>query len=237
MINHVRARNCFSKYLTELLFNFYIITITLAFLISLISFKLNYPIHLKIFSVLLAITSITEVLANFFLSNLHLQSNHPVYNIFMLIEFWAYAFYYRYIIRNKILQKVITAFLILFPLFWYTAVFYLFDGLEYWNSYLILVGFSFTILWSVAYCYQLFTSVELIKFRNQSEFWIAIGLLIFYTCNLPYLGMYNFLATNYSELAQQLKKVLQPTNCLMYSFFIYAYLCRTTIIMKSFPSS
>lgn len=220
-----------------MLFYLYITILLFASITSLISFKLNYSIQLKIFSTLLCLTLINECLANFFLSFLHLQSRNPVYNIFMLIEFWAYAFYYRFIIRNKILQKVIIAFLILFPLFWYTTVFYLFDGLEYWNSYLILVGFSFTILWSVAYCYQLFTSAELIKFRNQSEFWIAIGLLIFYTCNLPYLGMYNFLATNYSELAQQLKKVLQPTNCLMYSFFIYAYLCRTTIIMKSFPSS
>ncbi len=209
----------------------------LAFLTSLTGFKFNYPVHLKIFSILLGITVLTEVIANFFLSNLHLPSNHPVYNIFMLIEFWAYAFYYHYIIRNKILKKIITVFLILFPVFWFITIFYLFDGLEHWNSYLILVGFSFTILWSAAYCYQLFTSAGLIKFRYQSEFWIAIGLIIFYTCNLPYLGMYNFLGANYSELAQQLKKVLQPTNCLMYSLFIYAYLCRTTIIMKSFPSS
>lgn len=220
-----------------MLFYIYISILSLAFLFSLVSFKLNYLIHLKVFSVLLGITLINEIIAKYFLSSLHLQSRNTVYNIFMLIEFWAFGFYYYYIIKNKALKQLIIIFLVVFPIFWCITIFYLFDGLNYWNSYLILVGFSFTVICSAAYCYQLFTSVELIDFRNQSEFWIAIGLLIFYACNLPYLGMYNFLATNYSELAQQLKKVLQTTNCLMYSLFIYAYLCRTINIMKFSQSS
>jgi hypothetical protein len=220
-----------------LLFYIYISIVALAFLSSLISFKLDYPIHIKIFSILLGITLINEILANFFLKSIHLKSNNPIYNVFMLIEFWIYGLYYRYIIINKIIKIIITFFLFLFPAFWVITIFYLFNGLIYWNSYLIIVGFSATVIWSLLYCYQLFTSVQLVKFRKQSEFWIALGLIIFYTCNLPYLGMYNFLATNYSALAEQLKKVLQPTDCLMYSLFIYAYLCRTTNTMKSSRSS
>lgn len=218
-------------------FYLYIFILGLSFLTSLVSFKLNYPIHLKIFSILLGITLINEIIANYFLTALHLRSNHPVYNVFMLIEFWVFAFYYSFILKSRFQKIINRLFLILFPVFWYITTFHLFNGLNHWNSYLILAGFSFTVFWSVAYCYQLFTSAQLIRFRRHSEFWIAIGLIIFYSCNLPYLGMYNFLSNNFPELAEQLKKVLQPTNCIMYFLFIYAYLCRTTNIMKSLLSS
>ncbi len=220
-----------------MIFYLYITILAFAFIVSLISFKLNYKIHLKIFSVLLGLTLVNEIIANYFLSVLHLRSNLPVYNIFMLIEFWVFALYYSYILKSRFQKIIIRLFLILFPVFWYITTFHFFNGLNHWNSYLILAGFSFTVFLSVAYCYRLFTSDQLIKFRKQSEFWIAIGLIIFYSCNLPYLGMYNYLSNNFSELALQLKKVLQPTNCLMYALFIYAYICRTTNTMKYLQSS
>jgi hypothetical protein len=220
-----------------LLFYLYISILGLSFFVSLLSFKLRYPVHLKIFSILLGLTFINEIIAGYFLGALHLKSNHPVYNIFMLIEFWVFAFYYSFIIKNRILKIIILVFLILFPVFWFITCFYFFNGIGHWNSYLIIAGFSFTVFWSAAYCYQLFTSAALIKFRAQSEFWIAVGLIIFYSCNLPYLGMYNFLYRNYDGLAEQLKEVLQPTDCLMYALFIYAYLCRTTNTMKYSQSS
>jgi len=144
----------------------------------------------------------------------------------MLLEFWAYGAYYRLIIQSAAMRKIIDVFLWTYPLFWAIVVFGIF-GISRWNSYVSVVGSFFTILFSIAYYYQLFTQSELVRLDRSTEFWIATGLILFYTCNLPYTGMLNFLVKNYLRLATQFLYVLQILNILMYSLFIYAFLCRT----------
>jgi len=183
-------------------------------------------LHLKVFSVLLGITFFVECCAIWLID--HHISNIPMYNIFMLVEFWVYAWYYRLILKSKTPRKIINIFLWIYPLFWAIVVFWVF-GINRWNSYLSVIGSFFTILFSVAYYYQLFTQPELARLDRTPEFWIATGLLLFYTCELPFMGTLNFLVKNYRHLAHQLITVLQVLDILMYSIFIYAFLCRTII--------
>jgi hypothetical protein len=213
------------------LFTVYIIILSISFLSSLISFKLHYPFHLKLFSILLGITLLVEYFASFGLHFLKTKSNIPLYNAFMLVEFEVYAWYFLQIIRFPLIKKVIAAFLILFPLFWVTTVFFIF-GIEHWNSYLVIAGSAFTVFLSGIFYYQLFTASELTKLTKSPEFWIATGLIVFYTCNLPFLGMFNFLTRNYETLAYKLEDVLQLLDAVMYSTFIYAFLCRMTNIAR-----
>ena len=222
-----------SKSKIRLIHHLYILIVLLALLASLISFKNDYPLHLRIFSLLLGLTLATEIFSHYYIGFIHLKTNLPVYNVFMLIEFWVYGLYYRIIINFKTIKKIIGYFLFVFPIFWFFTVFIIFKSLDIWNSYLIIVGFLFSIFWPSIFCYQLFTSSLLINFRTSNEFWIAIAMIIFYTCNLPYLGMYHFITNSYPKLAEQLKIVLQLSDSLMYLIFIYAFLCRMTITMKS----
>ena len=159
------------------------------------------------------------------------RSNVPLYNTFMLVEFWVYAFYFRWIILSTAIRKIINFFLLLFPIFWAIVVFGAF-GIDKWNSYVAIIGSFFTICFSVSYYYQLFTQKDLVRLDITPEFWIATGLIIFYACNLPYVGMLNFLVKNYLLLARQLLTVLGILNIIMYSIFIYAFVCRI-IIKKS----
>jgi hypothetical protein len=159
------------------------------------------------------------------------QSNVPLYNLFMLVEFWVYGYYYKCIIEPGRLKRLIRFYLWLFPVFWVVVVFFLF-GLAKWNSYVAVGGSFFTICFSGGYYYQLFTQEELVRLDITPEFWIATGLIIFYACNLPYTGMLNFLVKNYLDLARNLLTVLDILNLVMYSLFIYAFLCRM-IIKKS----
>jgi len=201
----------------------------ISFLCSLISFRLHYPRHLKIFSVLLGITVVTEFFANFALKEFwHIKNNMPVYNIYRLFEFMGYAFYFKRIIQSSIVQRIITWFLVFYPLYWFITVFFIF-GIKSWTSYLPVGGSPFTILFASVYCYELFVSPQLVDFRRSAELWIALGLIIYYTCDLPYEGMLNFLITNFNSLGEKLSTLLLTLNILMYSAFIYAYLCRINI--------
>src|ERR1700753_1543049 len=114
----------------------------LSFLSSLLSFRLDYPLHLKVFSLLLGCTVLDELGARFLTRQLNI-SNVGWYNVFMGIEAWAYALYYSLILENRKLKTVIRLFLCLFPVFWFIVVFGIF-GFSNWNSYLAVTGSLFT---------------------------------------------------------------------------------------------
>ena len=206
----------------------YISVIALSFLSSLVSFRLDYAFHLKIFSLLLGLTLITELLAVHGLHLLSLKSNLPIYNTFVLVEFWIYVWFFSRILRNKKILLLTKWFLILFPFLWLITIVFIF-GINNWNSYIIITGSAFTVFLSVYYYYELFTSAELVTLTKKPEFWIATGLIIFYAGNLPFTGMLNYLASNYKELAIKLVTVLRVLIIVMYSLFIYAYLCPINI--------
>lgn len=199
--------------------------IGLSFLFSLISFRLNFPLHLKVFALFLGLTFIVEFRATWLME--HHRSNVPLYNIFMLVESCFYAWFFRRIIQSTPVRKIINCFLLAFPLFWALVVFWAF-GIHKWNSYVAVAESFFIICFSVSYYYQLFTQADLVRLDSNPEFWIATGLIIFYACNLPYMGMLNFLVKNYLLLARQLLAVLAILNIVMYSIFIYAFICRIT---------
>jgi hypothetical protein len=211
-----------------MLYNIYLTTILAASIVSLTAFRLNYPFHLKLLAALLLGTSITELVAFTFVHILHINGNGQVYNIFMLVEFWVYAFYYYLIIRKNLYKKIITGFLMVYPVFWCWAVFYVFPGLIWWNSYVVVAGYLFTVLCSIGCCLQIFTDEELIDFKKCSEFWVAVALILFYTVNLPYFGMYYYLTANFADYAYSLKVIVQSSGIVLYAVFGYAFICQTT---------
>jgi hypothetical protein len=207
---------------------FLIASLFIAFACSLINFRLH-AVHLKIFSVLLGIDLLNELLASFGMSYLRawygLKSNLPIYNSFILVEFMMYAMFFFYIVEIKWFRKFIITFMMLFPLLWLISVFYIF-GISGWNSYIQVAGSTFTILASIVFLYQLYTQEELVSLSRNTEFWISVSLLVFYICNLPYTGMLNYLIKNYEPLAVEFAHILTLLNIVMYSIIIYAFLCR-----------
>jgi hypothetical protein len=205
----------------------YIVTVVISFLCSLISFRLHYPFHLILFSVFLGVTALTEIIANFFLTPFHLESNFPVYNLFILVEYPLLAFYFKQILRTVRIRKLINLFLIFYPLFW-ASIFLFVYTLNQWNTYCVMAGDLFIIVFAVRYLYELFTSDSLISFRRHSEFWIAVALILYSCCELPIMGILNFLETD-QDTTRKLLTILQVLNIIMYLIFIYAFICRVKL--------
>ena len=133
----------------------YISVVIVSFLCSLVSFRLHYPFHLKLISILLAITVITEIIANFFLTPFHLRSNFPVYNIYMLIEYPLLALYFRQIIISKIFKKTIGLFLILYPVLWCVIFLFVFH-LNEWMFGLLGMFHLIFLFYSHVFVYVIF---------------------------------------------------------------------------------
>jgi hypothetical protein len=215
----------------HLIVNLYIGITILSFLCSLVSFRLHYLFHLKLFSIVLAITAFTEIVANFGRELFHLSSNYPVYNIFMLVQYVLLAYYYKQIIVSTTTKKIINVFLILYPLFWifiFTFVYSLFQ----WNTYGVMFGDLFIIIFSARYLYELFTSERLVSLGRHAEFWIAVALIFYSCCELPITGILNYLVHDWQNNQHTILKlfsILQILNIVMYSTFIYAFLCRVSL--------
>jgi hypothetical protein len=213
----------------------YLSVILIAFLSSLICFRLDFPIHFKIFSCLLGLTFLVEFFATIIGHVLHHKNNFWIYNAFTLIEFWTYGYFYYQVIQAKTLRRIIFFFLLIFPIFWYTTVFFLF-GFNIWNSYVIIVGSFFSVLFAIMYYYQVITAREIQALRNLPEFWIATGMLIFYLGALPYFGTLNFLMEHNKPAATSLLRVLKVLDTLMYALFSYGFLWRIINSTKSSSS-
>jgi len=210
---------------------FYLISLAAAVITGLLKFHGSLPVHLKGIIKMMPYILLVEIGATFFRNLIKGQNVLPQYNIVLLIEFLVYAYFFKEIILSVWIKNIINVFMILFPVFWYISVFFIFKITE-WNSYIFLVGGTFTIIWALIYCYQLLTSIENVSLNSCSEFWIALGIIIFYSCQVPFMGIYNFLIVNYPSLIMNFQIGLQVTNIIMYSLFTYAFLCKKTIIMK-----
>jgi hypothetical protein len=206
------------------MYNLYFIVLSISFFCSLISFRLHYPFHLKLFSVFLGITVITEICAVFLLGLFHLKTNYPVYNSFMLVEYVLYAWYFSFIIESKKIKKIVRYFIFLMPEIWMATIFLAF-GMKRWDSYMVMFGDCFLIILCVINFYELFASEKLIDLKTSPEFWISVGTFVYSCCELPITGILNFLGENYASLVSQLENVLQILNIIMYSIFTYAFLC------------
>jgi hypothetical protein len=216
----------------------YLAIVIASFLCSLISFRLHYPNNLKLFSVFLGITVLTELIAKYWFKLFHLPSNFLVYSLFMLIQYPILGVYYKQIIVSKFIRKVINIFLVVYPLFWLSIFLFVYGSKE-WNSYGIMAGDLFITFFSVRYLFELFTSDKLVAFGNHSQFWIAVALIFYSCCELPITGIINYLLQDwwyfwnrpvkqiYTGLSLlNLYSILQILNIIMYSIFIYAFVCR-----------
>lgn len=190
--------------------------------------------QLKVVALLCVYTFLLELSVFLFKQEVGYEGNTlPQYNFFILVEFMFYAYFFKQIVRNIYLLKVINLFLLMFPVLWYIFSFYSFNILQ-WSSYAFVFGGTFIIFFALIYCYEKLTSDETTSLFNEGEFWIAIGLIVYYTCVVPYMGMFHYLTENYEKLAVKLKSLNLITNIIMYLLFAYAFLCKTIKTKKSY---
>ena len=188
------------------------------------SFRLRYSAPLKLFSIFLGVTVVTESCAYYLPGMMHLKTNYPIYNIFMLVEYCIYVSYFKLIIKSKKRRSLINVSFYLIPVAWFLTTFLRF-GLFQWNSYMIIIGDCLVICFCVFNFYELFTAKQLRDLKSNPEFWISVGIFIYSCCELPITGLLNFLGQNFATNILYFYDILQVLNIFMYSIFIYAYLC------------
>jgi hypothetical protein len=197
---------------------------------SLIGFRRHRP-HLQLFSVLLALTVVTEIFANLASGPLAWKTNYPIYNTFMLPEYCLYTLFFKAIIRNATVKRMLDIFLLIILAAWVTTNFGLLK-ISVWNSYMILIGDTLTIFMAAYYLSEFVIADEEIPVSTSTEFWIAASIFMYSACEIPITGRLNYL-THDETAIKWLVFTLDILNIIMFLTIIYAYRCSRLINIMS----
>ena len=204
----------------------YLIFITVSFVLSFRVYKqYNSELYLKLFPPYLGLSLAVEIVG-IYLINIGAR-NYIIYNVFGVIEFAFFLFVLSKIIRKKSVQRIIRVTLVLNALISTSNILFFQTGTYTSISYSI--GSLLVVAFCIFYFFELFHYPKFIRLINEPSFWICSGLLFYFCCSFPLLGLTTLLEFTPPSLVRNAYILLNVMNCLLYTLFIIAFLCRVKI--------
>lgn len=201
----------------------FLIIEVICFLASLtLFFQASLPGYLKTFPFFLLITIIIEI-AGLILVKRKVDST-MMYIVFTTFEFIFYLYIVRSIINNVKIKKIILWVIPVYPALVIINRTFFQTNTFHTNTYSL--GCLLIVASCIYYFYELFQTTHSVNLVREPAFWICSGLLFFYTCTFPLVGLWNHLRGLPRIILLNLNAVLQFLNILLYSLFSIAFLCR-----------
>lgn len=180
---------------------------------------------------LLALTLVTELMAHYLE-----QADKPFAWIYYIFVFFDFSLLCAYYIRTGGTQrrKWVGYVIPLFIVAGLATTFSIHRFQSFFSNNMLTIFCAFTnltiagALLFVMYTHLLFNldSTSIIPVYRHTNFWIAIGILLFYGGAFLYNGVYaQLLQLNQDETLKLFGKINRPLNLLLYSCFIIGILC------------
>jgi hypothetical protein len=208
----------------------YILPLLLSMLLSLKVFRLRWPTTYKVFSLLLIFVSAIELVAILWKYLLFKYwGNHPsniwIYNLFLIPQYLLYLYFYYLVLESIKIKKLVKYVAISFSLFGIINLLFI-QTLHQINSFTLIFSSIMIIFLTAIYFEQVRKQKEIISLSSNPLTWISLGAFIFHSAYLPYISSLNYLIKNNIPLALALYYIFLGLNCLMYSLYLIAFLCR-----------
>lgn len=186
-------------------------------------FQHSTPLYLKLFPFFLLLTIFVELSANWMMRNW--GTNMALYNFYLVCNFCFCLYMLREIITDRLMRKVG---LITTCAYGLVALFNLIfvQKLHTWNSMSYSLGCLLVVAFCIYYFFELFKRPKATRLTKEPAFWIVSGLLFFYCCSFPFIGLNNFLGNAPLVIRRNLNTILTLLNILLYLLFGIAFLCR-----------
>jgi hypothetical protein len=210
----------------------YIIPLIICTALSLKTFRLRWPVHYRLFSILLILILFVESLAILWKYYFPTFPNWPystlnlwIYNLFLLIEYPLFLTIYYKVLRGNKAKKLI---LVLIPTYFLFAIINCFfiQGLFSVNSFTIIFASTSIIIATIVFFEQILKQKSFIELSRQPMVWISLGAFIFHCTNLPYIISLNYLIKTNQTIATSLYYVYLVLTCIMYSLYAIAFVCQ-----------
>jgi hypothetical protein len=179
--------------------------------------------YLWLFPFFLALALVVEILG-WQLSE-KAQNNADLYNFFSVS---AFAYYMRLImdvVHSRKAKKVILGVMTLYVIISLINIFFI-QKINNFHTMTYSIGCFLIVVISIYYFYELLQVPRSIDLKKEPSFWIVAGLLFFYICTLPILGVLNFLFSFPGVIGRSLEDIISILNVLLYSLFTIGFLCR-----------
>jgi hypothetical protein len=191
----------------------------LAFLFGLLLLK-RLPLAYKFIWIQILIAIACEAYG-YYLGILHHKRNVWLFNYYWLIgELWILGSAGILLNGKKIFRNIGIMLVAISTVIWVANM--ISNGIQSYEPWVILTIYS-----SLIYIYLvlllnnvLFNKTALL---NNPHFWVCISSLLFFCCNIPYLGMYNYLHDNSPQLLKNLFSITLALNFIRYPLLIIAF--------------
>lgn len=207
----------------------YNITVVICLLISIVIFIIGKAKpHIRAFAILMLVTAIVEIGSHYVIFPTVNKSNHWVYNVATIFEFYFFSYFFYRISKNSFSKKLIKIFVFAYP-FILMISFITFQKWYSFHTNTYLLGELYLVILCLLYFRELYTANEFKNLSRSPVFWIVTGLLIFTAGQLPYMLLINYLNTHYIIASKFFKNyILTILNIVMYAMFSIGLLCSTT---------
>lgn len=98
--------------------------------------------------------------------------------------------------------------------------------LYYFTSVAHSFGSLLVIFCCIYYFYEFLHYLQPVNLKQESSFWICLGLLFYHCVTLPWFGIMTFYFAVSQRVVKTLFILLNVGNIVLYTFFIIAFLCR-----------
>jgi len=200
-----------------------------ASIVALIAFRRWMPLHFKLLLVFVFLYAFADT-AGAIIGSYYKLKNHFLYNLVWGIQYIIIAYFYYHMLHSRIIKKVILVFFVLFPIFFFINACWI-QGFYTLQTYSIVLGGSFMLLFAVAYIWQLYISTETQSIFRDPVFWFSLAWLFYYGLTAPYLGMLNYLLSNFPNFAYNYYIwVIDVSDCLRNSLLVIGFLCKKPLM-------
>lgn len=150
-----------------------------------------------------------------------------LYNIADVVRYQLWFLYYWASCQQQLQKKyyvyLIVAFLIVYGITLYYQPLAVFQTISFIGGGIMLLSCA------VIFYMNEYRSTSTQKLTANPHFWISTGLLIYYTLNLPFIGLYNFLFKASPIISKSYFLVcVIGSSLILSSFMIKAFVCQPT---------
>jgi len=161
-----------------------------------------------------------------FLENTPFARNNWMYNLYSIITYVFFLFYFRLFLKNRMIKRGLVYLAVIFVL---TSIINLAVTDVYFKAeskYINLVGTFILFFCIILFFFELLRSNLILNLKRFLPIYIAIGVLVFYLCVTP-LSIFSeyFRTSTGNKLFVELQvRLLLYSNIFMYSFFIIGFI-------------
>lgn len=209
--------------------SFYLYIIPLCIVVGLVRFRtLNPPIIRWLLPFL--IITLTVEISGLVLSVIH-RRNHGLYNYFTSFEFIFYSLFYRAILENKRIKKIVLCAIIVYPVLFILNILFI-QGMKGFHTITYRLGSVMVVTWCYLYFRQLMRSNTYVALFRDPLFWISTGLLFFYAGFFFWMSADILMYIDVPINATVWFILSDTLNAVLYSCFLISFVCQIKITTK-----